>query len=202
MRKIIDSFNDFIKKYHLESFKDVALFMGILLIFHFLYRYFAQDFLAVDFIKNSGNSLARNVFLESKWVLELFNVNVTSLDVLDIDGSVKSNVFYYAANNGYTSVGLGCSGLKQLYQWTVLMLFYPGSWKNKLWYIPMGLVVVHLTNVFRILLMVFVTINLPEHWHFIHDYIARPFFYVVMFAMWVYWNEHYYHKKEKKKVKS
>ena len=34
-----------------------------------------------------------------------------------------------------------------------------------------------------------ITLWLPDHWHFTHDWILRPFFYVVIFLLWVWWVE-------------
>ena len=196
-KKLLQTVKDLIQKYHLHAFKDVAIFMVILLVFHILWKLFVGDFFELAAISNSAYWLAEQVYIQSKWVLELFNVNVTSFDELTISERLRRNVFYYAENNGFVSVNRSCSGLKQFYQWFFLMVLYPGPWKHKLWFLPLGLVVIHLVNVFRILSMVYVTINLPQHWDFTHDYVLRPFFYVVMFFLWVWWNEKFYLKKKK-----
>jgi exosortase/archaeosortase family protein len=171
--------------------------MMILIIFHFLWRTFIGDALTIDFIRHSAEWLACQVYLQSAWFLNITGVNVTAFDELTISGSLRHNVFYYAENNGYVYVNLSCSGLKQFYQWFFLMILYPGTWKHKTWFIPFGILVIHLVNVFRILSMVFVTMLIPEHWDFMHDWILRPFFYVVMFFLWVWWNERFYLKNKK-----
>jgi len=197
--KFISSINDFIKKYHLYAFKDVAIFMIILLFFHFLWKTFYQDVFVLQFLKDSELWLANKVFISSAWILEVLNVNVTTFDELKIGEVLRRNVIYYAENNGSVFVNRSCSGLKQFYQWTILMLLYPGPWRHKAWFIPMGLVIIYIVNVFRIVGMTFVTINLTENWDFIHDYVMRPFFYVVIFAMWVWWNEKFQIKNKKRK---
>ncbi len=186
----------FIKKYHLEALKDVVIFSIILLFFHVIWKLFVSDFFSVSFIYDSANALAHEVFKASRWVLEALHVNVTTFDVLSIQGALHKNVIYYPENNGVVYVNASCSGLKQFYQWVILLLLYPGPWKHKAWFIPFGLLIIHLVNIFRILSMTFVTMNYPQHWNFIHDYVLRPFFYVVMFALWVWWNERFYHRKK------
>lgn len=198
-KKQIDLLDNLLKKYQIYAFKDVAIFMIILLIFHVLWKVFVTDFLSVGFILSSAQYLAEKVYQSSAWIVELFGVNVAAFDELKIDGQLHQNVFYYAGTNGYVYVNVSCSGLKQFYQWFFLMILYPGPWKNKLWFIPTGLVIIHIVNIMRILGMIAVTIYLPEKWHLMHDYVARPFFYVVMFFLWVWWNERYYLKA---KVKS
>jgi len=198
LRNLISTIKDLIKKYHLDAFKEVAIFMIILLFFHFLFKIFTSDITANRFFNSSSEWLAERVFYASRWILEALNVKITSFEQLAIGGSIKNRVFYYPENNGFVSVNLSCSGLKQFYQWVVLMLLYPGPWRHKAWFIPLGLIVIHFVNLFRIVSMTFVTIHLPDQWDFIHDNILRPFFYVVMFAFWVWWNEKFYLKNKKR----
>lgn len=199
IQKFSTAINRFVRKYHLHAFRDVAIFMIILLFFHFMWRTFVRDLLSVDFIRDSANWLAYHVYIQSAWVLDVFAVNVTAFDELNIGGGLRNNVFYYAVNNGYVSVNSSCSGLKQFYQWFFLMVLFPGPWKHKVWFIPLGLFIIHFVNVFRILSMVFVTMHLPDYWDFIHDWVLRPFFYVVMFFLWVWWNERYHLRRKGKK---
>lgn len=194
--KALAAINNFIQKYYLYAFKDVVIFIGILLIFHFLFKIFAKDLSAMRFFENSSDWLAQKVFITSRWILDLLNVKITAFDQLNIGNSVRQRVFYYPENNGFVSVNHSCSGLKQFYQWIVLMLLYPGPWKHKVWFIPLGLGIIHFVNLFRIVGMTFVTIHFSQHWDMIHDYVMRPFFYVVMFALWVWWNEKFYHRKK------
>jgi len=195
-KSLIDKLNAIIKKYHLYAFKDVIIFMIILLVFHILWKIFIKDLFSVQYIYDSAFWLADKVFVASVWVLDVFNVNVTSFDELAIAEKVRYNVIYYAENNGYVYVNRSCSGLKQFYQWFFLILLYPGPWKHKLWFFPLGLLIIHMVNIFRIVSMTFVTMTIPQHWDFMHDYVLRPFFYVVMFFLWVWWNEKFYLKSK------
>jgi exosortase/archaeosortase family protein len=196
---LTNKLNTIIKKYHLYAFKDVAIFMIILLVFHVLWKIFIRDLFSIQFIFDSAFWLATKVFVASVWVLDVLNVNITSFDELAIGDRIRANVIYYPENNGYVYVNRSCSGLKQFYQWFFLMLLYPGPWRHKAWFIPLGLVIIHFVNIFRIVSMTFVTMTIPQHWDFMHDYVLRPFFYVVMFFLWVWWNEKFYLKQKRQK---
>jgi len=74
-------------------------------------------------------------------------------------------------------------------QFALLMAIFPGPWRHKLWYIPLGIFIVHLTNLFRIIGLAVVLVTVPDYWDFSHDNIFRPLFYVVIFGLWVYWVE-------------
>ncbi|MCF8294570.1 MAG: archaeosortase/exosortase family protein [Bacteroidales bacterium] len=90
---------------------------------------------------------------------------------------------------GFIEVNNSCSGVKQFYQIIVLFLLFPGPWKHKLWYIPMSMILMHGVNIFRIVILGVILQYWPEQWDFMHDWILRPFFYVVIFSLWVIWNE-------------
>ena len=199
IKKLVGKVKEIIRKYHLYAFKDVVIFMAILIIFHFLWKIFVKDMLALGFIRDSANWLAEFVYVQTRWILDGATSNVTAFDEMTINGRNHKNVFFHAPNIGYVYVNQSCSGLKQFYQWFFLMILYPGPWRHKLWFIPLGLVTIHFVNILRVLGMVAVTIHLPEHWDFMHDYIMRPFFYVVMFGLWVWWNEKFYLPMQKAK---
>ncbi len=125
--------------------------------------------------------LAHITFLVSSWLLQ---------HVFVLEHTTEGDAMYFDA--GYVAINSGCSGLKLFYQFTFLMLFFLGPWKKKLWYIPMGVFIVFLTNLFRIIILSYTLYWWPEQWDFVHTWILRPFFYVVIFALWVYWVEKNY----------
>lgn len=161
---------------------DVALFMLITWVFHKLWWQFAAEIKSFDAVINTANWLAHQVFVASYAVIHW------TFD----SGAVKEliNTIRFS-NGGYIEVNESCSGLKQFYQILVLFILFPGPWKKKLWFIPMSMFIMHLTNILRIILLGMVTLWLPEHWHFVHDWILRPFFYVVIFMLWVWWVERF-----------
>jgi len=167
----------------LKSLRDVVIFATILLSFHFLFRYWANQlhYYPIHAAVGEINKFLMALLYEnSLWALQ-------HLTTIDFTTDPETRTFWYAGGSVYITTG--CSGFKPFMQWIVLMLLFPGPWKHKLWFIPLGLLVTHLVNVFRIDSLVLVLDYFPQHWHFTHDYILRPFFYVVMFGLWVFWVE-------------
>ena len=177
-------------KYY-NAFKDVTLFIIITLSFHFFFRAIASNLYKIEVWQHATLFFQNLLFNNSIWIIS----HVLKLKVVT-DGLKMT----FVANNGYISINESCSGLKIFLQFIVLMVLFPGPWKHKLWYIPAGLVIIHLTNIFRIVGMAQVTVSLPQYWHFSHDYIFRPLFYVVIFTMWVIWVEDFYKKKDNPKT--
>jgi exosortase/archaeosortase family protein len=172
---------------------NVAMFAAILLIFHFIYRASVSFLVGWEPFIVINQQLMEWVFYSSLW----FNQHILGLEI-----RVADPLTMWFTNNGFVSITDGCSGLKQFYQVIVLFLLYPGPWKHKVWYIPMAVVVMHLVNLFRVIILSVIVLWKPEYWHFSHDNIVRPFFYVIVFIMWVIWVEKFYMPmKEGKKLK-
>ncbi len=89
-----------------------------------------------------------------------------------------------------------CSPTKGLMHFLVLMLIFFGSWKHKTWFIPTGLVIVHIIGVTRIVGLTIVFVNIPHRWDLFHDFIFRPFFCAMLFLIWVVWVEYFFLPKK------
>ncbi len=187
MKKIIQ----LIESYRLKGLVDVAIFMGILLFFHFLYKNTTDIFSKWEFYRNSSEFLSVAVYHWVEALVKITGIPFEAFDFLTKDSHLYKRAFLHYGNLDYNViyVSWGCSGFKQFYQWIFLMILFPGPWKHKLWYIPAGLAVIYGVNVLRIYSLLITTMYSPDNVHFVHDDIVRPFFYVVMFALWVFWND-------------
>ncbi|OJV37306.1 MAG: hypothetical protein BGO29_05900 [Bacteroidales bacterium 36-12] len=92
-------------------------------------------------------------------------------------------------NNIAVRIVWACTGYKQAYIFTVIMLFAKGSFVRKLWYIPSGLVVVYLFNIFRIIMIVAAIKENPSSFEFLHERFYKYLFYGIIFLMWMLWEE-------------
>jgi len=55
----------------------------------------------------------------------------------------------------------------------------------------------HGVNILRIVILSFILVYYPNSWDFTHDWILRPFFYVIIFLEWLIWL-HYFRNKNVK----
>ena len=164
----------------LQPFTDVLLAAVITYGFHLLYRYFAGDINSWAWVHWLNNRLSEHVYYQSLWI----NLHLLGLKIQTEE--IRTMIF---SNGGKIWINFGCSGLKLMFQVTVLFLLFPGPWKHKLWYIPLGWLLMHLANLFRIVSLSVIVLWKPEYWDFSHDWILRPFFYLIIFGMWVIWVE-------------
>ncbi|MCF8364249.1 MAG: exosortase/archaeosortase family protein [Bacteroidales bacterium] len=193
--RVFKTIHQTIHKYKLDALLDVFLFIIITLIIHYGYRYWANPLNYIpltDFIMGGQKWLSGLLYSQSVWIVDhLFGISFTG---------VEQNKTLYFPNNGFIAVNMSCSGFKQILQFVLLMAVYPGPWKQKLWFIPMGIIIVHLTNIFRITGLSVVIVNWPQYWDFSHDNLFRPFFYVVIFSLWVLWVEKIMNSGKQKKA--
>ena len=90
---------------------------------------------------------------------------------------------------GYPGVYVedGCTGLTTLGLFAGFVVAFPGSWRRRAWFIPLGVVLITLANIMRIGLLVVLQRSWPAGFDAVHHFGANTFFYLVVFALWVVW---------------
>jgi exosortase/archaeosortase family protein len=165
-----------------EKVRGILWFCLITVVIHFGYRIWANNlnFAPITGLMTKINSfLAFQVYQESAFLgKDIFKWSIIPLP----DSSI-------IINNFKLIISLSSSGLKPMLQFTVLMLIIPGPWKNKAWFIPIGIIVIHLTNVLRIICFIIILRHWPQQIEYAHYTYLRLLFYIVIFGLWVVWVE-------------
>lgn len=173
-----------------RSTVSVGLFILLIISFHFLYLgwqalgYWPIGKLVYSLMVWSVDM----VYSQSCWVLDhIFHIDITTVSEQRLIATPNKD-------GGWARVIIApeCASLKQWMHWLFLMILFPGPWKHKLWYIPVGLVIIEWTNVIRICGVLMMQIPWPNSFHLAHDYIFKLFFYFVIFLMWMIWVEKFY----------
>lgn len=177
---------------------DVAMFFLLILGFHFLYLFWVKlHFWPIaDTIKSFFEWASSILFNQSQWVLEhVFNVDIVtykhSLGLLNNEGTYS-----------FVAVAPECTSLKQWMHWLFLMLIFPGPWRHKAWYIPLGLIIIEFVNVVRVTGILMMLKYWPDNFALFHNYIFKVFFYFMIFVMWVIWVEFFVHGKKSNSYKN
>src|SRR5690606_31585355 len=72
------------------------------------------------------------------------------MQVIGIDGS-----------NGVW-VGSNCNAISLFILFSIFIIAYPGNQKNKLWYIPVGLIAIHILNILRVIALALIANYYPQ----------------------------------------
>lgn len=83
-----------------------------------------------------------------------------------------------------TCVVWGCTGVKQAFIWTIIMLAARGAWTRKMLYMPVGWIFAYGFNIIRIFFVALLTKNHPEWFDVLHAYIFKYLFYGFFFCLW------------------
>lgn len=116
-----------------------------------------------------------------------FCLNLLGWDtqVLEKGYKATANVLY----NGRTVLAVyeGCNGVNVMIIYIAFLFAFGPYVKKMWWFIPSGLMVVHLFNLLRIILLFFVTLQMPRFLYFTHKYLFTAILYIAVFFMWVVW---------------
>ena len=174
------------------TLKYVGIFVILLLGFHFIYLWWAGplDYFPVNKQVNALFLWASSLlFHQSVWILKhifLFDVQTTG-----------QTIFIPIANKEffYLNVSPECTSLKQWLHWLVIMLLFPGPWKHKIWYIPLGIIIIQGINIVRVVGLSLAMSKFPDNFNLFHTYVFKLFFYIMIFAMWLIWVELFIEKR-------
>lgn len=155
--------------------KFILVATGLYLFWYILYEFYLKISTSFD------NIVIDNLVFFTKKILLAFGYNLVSYSEI-----AYQNVVQIEDSLGVT-VGAPCDGIVLLALFTVFILAFPGPWKHKIWFLPLGLISIHFINVLRIVsLAIIVDIN-PAWLDFNHDYTFTILVYAFVFFLWYIW---------------
>lgn len=84
-------------------------------------------------------------------------------------------------------IGDPCNGVGLFAVYLIFLIAYPGPWKHKLWFAPLGLLSIHLINALRVAALCIVVKYDYELLNFNHDYTFYVVVYGWVFLLWAIW---------------
>ncbi|MEJ1238130.1 exosortase family protein XrtF [Chryseolinea sp. T2] len=151
-------------------------FLGIFLVASLLYGAYVSSF------EPGPDSVTSIVARHSAGALNIFGWTTNANDNLR-----KPTTEISLNNRDILSIYEGCNGVNVMIIFVAFLLAFGPVNRRLWWYIPMGLVILHLCNLFRITALFWVSLNKPDFMYFLHKYFFTAALYVVTFALWVIW---------------
>lgn len=166
----------------LRPYRDIIIFVVTLLVANYFWKFTMigdEDGESVTWfgldVTAPFEFMACHVASAVYWLVSL---------VRDTAYMVGEHTIRFESGSG-TTIIWGCSGLKQMFIWTCLILTVRGGWIHKTWYIPLGWICCHAFNILRIFLIALLIEQHPDWFHMLHDYIFKYLFYAMLFGLWV-----------------
>ena len=132
-----------------------------------------------------------SIVFTSHKLFELFGV--ASLIDIESDHVV---LYLNEANRIGVWVGDDCNGFKLFSIFAIFIIAFPGNWKTKLWFIPLGMVFIQIANIIRVMSLLLIYDSHPTYLDFNHKYTFTIFVYSIIFALWLWWAKKYGHVKK------
>ena len=151
------------------------VFASILyLVWYLLYELVVKPHTSID------SKLVSLIVAHAAFVLKLFGFTAYTrieddMQLIGIDGAHP------------VWIGSPCNALTLFMFFALFVIAFPGSTKRKLWFIPMGIVIIHVTNVLRIIGLALINYYAPEYLVFNHTYTFTVLVYGIIFCLWMWW---------------
>lgn len=153
----------------------VIKFLIYLFLFYFIW-YIIYEFIIHPWGKIDIGVINLTISI-SKFILEsLGYVVFTGVErVIGVDGT------------GGLWIGDNCNAISLFALFTGFIIVYPGSWKIKVLFIPIGILIIQLLNVARVVGLAILDTYSRTWTEFNHTYTFTICIYGVIFLLWIYW---------------
>jgi len=164
----------------MKEFKPTILFLvkffGIYLIGNLLYGAWITHW------DPSPDPATHLVTSQSTAIVKLFGYDASVQDY-----SNKPTTSIQFDNQGVISVYEGCNGLNVGIVFLAFVFAFGPYIKSLVWFVPLGLLIIHIANLARIVLLFFVSLYEPRYLYFTHKYLFTAFIYLFVFLLWLWW---------------
>ena len=162
----------------------LVLASSLYLLLYLLYQFVVKKYTWYD-QKFIGQIIAGAEWLLHRMGYATFKVlQDLDMQVIGIDGS-----------NGVW-IGSNCNAITLFTLFSVFIIAYPGQQKAKWWFIPAGIVAIHLLNILRVVGLAVLSLKAPEYLDFNHTYTFTIIIYGFIFYLWMLWINRFSHAEE------
>jgi exosortase family protein XrtF len=162
----------------------LAKFLGIYLVASLLYGAYVTSY------EPGPDPATRTVARQTSIALGVCGWN-TSVH----DNANKPTTEVALDHRGILSIYEGCNGINVMIIFLAFLLAFGPINRWLWWYVPVGLFILHVSNLLRITILFWVSLNEPNFMYFLHKYFFTAALYVVTFILWVIWVRMYMRTK-------
>lgn len=172
----------------LKEFKPALFFL-----LKFLAIYFIGNILYGLWIESYGN----NPDAATQWITSQSAalLRLTGFDTIAQTNPEGPTVWLKQYGKVILNVFEGCNGINVMIVFVAFLIAFGGPGRALAWFLPLGLVVIHLGNLSRIWLLYYTAIYRQEYFYYFHKYFFTAVLYLIVFTLWVIWVVKFNRKK-------
>ena len=131
--------------------------------------------------------LIKYIVIASCWIL-------TNIFSISLSCDIENSRLYFTPTS-YLYIIKGCSGLREMSMFMFILIFFPGKWTSKHWFIPVSLILIYCISILRIVFLGMAYKYHPGWFAFLHEYLFNIVFFGLFFLLWLAWVKWFYRKK-------
>src|ERR1041384_5687051 len=160
-----------------NAFGRFIIVAGLLyLVLYLIYQFVVKQFTYYDQKFIGQNIQSADLLLRGMAYKTFKALQDRDMQVIGIDGS------------GGVWVGSNCNALTLCGLFAVFVIAYPGNQINKWWFVPSGILAIHLLNILRVTALAMISYYFPpEYLAFNHTYPFTFLIYGFIFLLWMFW---------------
>ena len=136
-----------------DVFRFLVFGFGGYIVWHLSYEEFLKPATLLD------EYVTQHLIISTEWVMDSLGYLVNAY-FQATDGLFRTRVGIAGAAGVF--VGPSCDGVVLFALFTIFILSFPGHWLRKVWFIPFGVAIIHMANVFRIICLLWIQLYFGE----------------------------------------
>lgn len=170
------------KKY-LIRYKPFLQFLGKFLLTYLVLTFIYQSYLSqFDYGEFEVDGFTQLVSKQTKDAMLFFNCEA---NIAPNTNEPAINLFYKQRH--MARIIEGCNGLSVIILFISFVVAFSGKTRATILFIIGGSLLIHVLNVFRIVLLSILMFYFPEYEHVLHGVLFPLFIYGVVFLLWIIW---------------
>ena len=148
-------------------------------VFIWIYKTYLSQY---DVAKNEVDYFTEVVANQTKQIMFFFTDEAQS-----IKHNKESSFKIFYKEKYVARVIEGCNAISVMILFAAFIFAFSTQWKKTLFFIVFGVVLIHLLNLIRIVLLSFALYYYPQYEKLLHGTIFPLFIYGVVFVLWILW---------------
>lgn len=152
--------------------------VALISLWFYVYQFWIQAHTNLD------HHLSVNLAQVGNFFLSIFGIDT----YIEYSGTnyVIANLLGYEDHYGVW-IGTRCNGFKMFGVFSVIVAAFPYAHKHKLWFIPLGILILHTLNAIRVAILTYMYVHAPEYVDFNHNVTFEILIYGSVFLLWYIW---------------
>ena len=116
-----------------------------------------------------------------------FMLNIFSSGQYSLSPFSEQNTMLFKDGGAVVLIEHGCNGLILMVLFAGFVIAFPGPWRKKLWFVPMGVLAIYLINSLRVIGLALNRMMSQSSFDFNHKYTFTILVYGAIFYFWMVW---------------